>query len=483
MRALGRTHDASAVPVVLEFALDASPQVRTEALEAASRLLDPDRPDGRVVEPLVAALRDPRLATVERAQVATLLGRTGAARAMPPLVSLVSAKDRALRLAAIDALGVLGGADEANAAAQAGARDDALVPLLAETDAGLRLHAALALSRAGGAKAREALLAKLDASEEMDRAAVLTALGGVLARVPTGQAVVRLEHELDLSAGADRDALLIALARTHLPEAFASLARTAKSDFAEDRRAIATLLPARPASEAAPVAVALLADSDASVRAQAAWALGTVGDASSAPQLQRLAQAGDIDSSIDATAALGRIASRAPSAPTLASQWLCPLLEHGHPYVRANALAGLALAGARCQDGSKERRLLLDGDQVESVRAAAARVVGHNVGMHDATVDPEDARALESCAATDHSGTVARRCRSPLASPGVAQPLLVYVVSDDGVLPVPKSAYAILLGDGFIHVGLTDRRGSVFDPATPAGELSLERPSATRVTH
>ena len=60
---------------------------------------DPDKPDGRVVEPLVAALRDPRLATVERAQIATLLGRTGAPRAAPLLVELTRAQDLGLRRA------------------------------------------------------------------------------------------------------------------------------------------------------------------------------------------------------------------------------------------------------------------------------------------------------------------------------------------------------------------------------------------------
>jgi hypothetical protein len=140
--------------------------------------------------------------------------------------------------------------------------------------------------------------------------------------------------------------------------------------------------------------------------------------------------------------------------------------------VRANALAGLALAGARCQDGSKERRLLLDDDN-ETVRSAASRAVGRS---HD----PEDARALEACASTDRSGAVARRCRSTQTVEGAPQPLLVYVVADEGTVPVPKSAYAIVLGDGLIHVGTTDRRGGVFDPVTPAGEVALERPSASR---
>ncbi len=475
LRALGRTSDPAAVPVVLEFALDASPQVRNEALQAAAQLLDPEKPDGRVVEPLVAALRDPRLATVERAQVATLLGRTGAARAATPLVSLASAKNRALRLAAIDALGVLGPIVDKPST---DARDDVLVPLVADVDASLRLHAALALSRAGGSKAETALLDKLAASEETDRAAVLTALAGILSRDTTpqaGAAIKRLEHELELSAGADRDAVLVAMARAKSPLAMPSLDRAAKSEFAEDRRAIATLLPARTTAEAMPIATALLADGDASVRAQAAWALGAFGDASSANALVKLAQSGDMDSSIDATAALGRIAGRL-HAKDQAAAWLCPLIEHAHPYVRANALAGLALAGARCQDGSKERRLLLDDDN-DVVRGAAARALKKSVAQ---AADPEDARALDACAATDRSGTVARTCRAGRpASPGT-EPLLVYVVSEDNTLPVAKSAYAIVLDDGLIHVGTTDRRGGVFDPVTPAGDVTLDRSSASR---
>lgn len=475
LRALGRTGDPAAVPVVLEFALDASPQVRQEALQAAGMLLDPDKPDGRVVEPLVAALRDPRLATVERAEVATLLGRTGAARAATSLVSLASAKDRTLRVAAIDALGVLGPTQDA---ATENARDDALVPLLADTDSGLRLHAAIALSRAGGAKASGALFDQLGASDETDRAAILTALAGILSRNATDASMHRLEHELDLSAGADRDALLVAMGRAKNALAMTSLLRASKSEFVEDRRTVATVLPARAPADAAPLASALLADADASVRAQAAWALGSFGDASVAPALVKLAQSGDMDSSIDATAALGRVAARAGAQSKAdAAAWLCPFVENAHPYVRTNALAGLALSGARCGDGAKERRLLLDDDN-DVVRYAAARAIRKSTAT---VLDPEDARALDTCATGDRSGNVARACHAPLTERAASSaPLLVYVVAEDGTTPVAKSAYAIVLSSGLVHVGTTDRRGAVFDPVTPAGDVTLDRPSATR---
>ncbi|HEX4512904.1 MAG TPA: hypothetical protein VH054_05190, partial [Polyangiaceae bacterium] len=132
---------------------------------------------------------------------------------------------------------------------------------------------------------------------------------------------------------------------------------------------------------------------------------------------------------------------------------------------------GLALSQARCGDGTKERRLLLF-DDADVVRAAAARTVGRT--------DPEDVRALESCAGSDRSGTVAHKCRTAFHRPASTAPLLVYVVAEDGVIPIPKSAYAIVLADGLIHVGTADRRGAVFDPVTPAGEVSLDRPSAAR---
>ena len=36
----------------------------------------------------------------------------------------------------------------------------------------------------------------------------------------------------------------------------------------------------------------------------------------------------------------------------------------------------------------------------------------------------------------------------------------------------------MLLSDGTLHVGTTDRRGAVFDPIAPEGDISLRRPSA-----
>ena len=195
------------MPVVLEFVDDPSPVVRAEALGAAEALLDPGRPDGRAVAPLTAALRNAHLSPAERAKIATLLGRTGAPRAAPVLSSLLAVHDPALRLAAIDALGMLGAGSLGDK--PTGGAEDALLDQLSDEDPAVRLHAAVALGDAGGAHARDALLAKLGSGDELDRPAALTALGGVLSRTPSAPALRKVERTLDLAAGPERDARIL----------------------------------------------------------------------------------------------------------------------------------------------------------------------------------------------------------------------------------------------------------------------------------
>jgi len=468
LHALAGAGTAAEVPIVLEFVADPSPIVRGEALGAAMALLDPNHPDGRAVEPLAAALRDARPSARERARMAALLGRTGAPRAAPLLVELVHAHDPALRLAAIDALGTLGAEAPPSSASTA---DAALLEALGSPEATVRLHAAVALSEAGGATARDALLAKLDGGDEVDRAAVLTALGGVLARAPGEAAVLRLAGALDLAAGPERDGIVEALGRAPLASAVKALVSVTKRDEPADRRAAASLLAAHPADATAlATARALLEDPDAGVRAQAAWALGTLGDTSDSPRLAALARSQDVDVAPDAVAAIGRIAARG-RAVDVAAKTLCPLLADPRPYPRANALAGLALARARCEGGGAAERTALSEDASEDVRAAAALLLTR-------APSADDARALERCARSDPSGTVAARCRSRAPLPTRTHPALVYVVAETATQPHAGAPYAMLLADGLVHTGTTDRRGAVFDPVAPEGEVSLRRPSA-----
>jgi HEAT repeat protein len=478
------------VPVVLEFVADPTAAVRTEAAAAASDLLDPEHPDGRAVEPLAAALRDAGTTAGEQVRLAGLLGRTGAPRAAPILVDLARAHDPAVALAAIDALGTLGPTGQ-------GAVDDALLHLLSSADAPTRLHAAVALSEAAGARARDALLGQLEGGDEVDRAAVLTAMGGVIARVPTEAAVAKLAEALAVAAGPERDGAVEALGRAPLPSAVTALMEVSHSEEAADRRAAAVMAAAHADPSAVAMLRTLLADPDASVRAQAAWGLGSVGDESDVPRLLAAARQGDPDASTNAAAALARIAGRrhdgtSPASPGRGqnlpeglSTALCGLLADARPYVRANALAGMAAGAIRCGSGGAPERVLLAEDPNEDVRAAAAAALA-------TAPTPDDARALERCARGDPSGTVATRCRTPPLRPSCvdhgaaagpstcrhAHAALIYVVPEGASAPRPGAAYAMLLADGTIRAGTTDRRGAAFDPVAPEGTVRLRPASA-----
>jgi hypothetical protein len=214
----------------------------------------------------------------------------------------------------------------------------------------------------------------------------------------------------------------------------------------------------------------LLGDPDGSVRAQAAWSLGALGDSSDVPRLLAVAHAAESDAAPDAVAAIGRIAARLKAAE--ATTALCGLTADPRPYVRANAFAGLALAGHRCE--GDPGRVALANDPSEEVRAAAALQLARSQA-------PEDLKALEQCARVDASGFVAGRCRAHAFTPplaGHSHATLVYVVPEGAEVPRPGAPCAVLLADGLLRTATTDRRGAVFDPAAPEGEISLRRASA-----
>lgn len=478
LHALAGAGTPDQVPVVLEFVADPSPTTREEALRAATALLDPSRPDGRAVEPLAATLKNPHTSPRERAAVATLLGRTGAPRAASELVGLVNAKDESLRLAAIDALGALGAAVDAapSQSQQSAAADDALVPLLADVDAAVRLHAAVALGASGGPKARRALVGKLDGGEELDRFALLSALGGVLERHPDDAVAKRVLRELGVAAGPERDAVIEAAGRARTPSVIGALAATAKNADIDDRRSVASVLSAHAGSpEAVSTLRSLTADPDSSVRAEATFALGSVGDPSIVPVLVGLARGGDVDVATNAVGALARIGRKtktsAPKGPSPIAEAACVMLADGRPTVRANALATLAGVGRRCGDGRAERKLLLE-DAIDLVRGAAARMI-------IASPLQEDRAALDRCAASDRSAEVARLCRPRVASLSVPQrthSVTVFVIGESGASsPRPRSPFLIQYDDGVLRAGTADRRGAAFDPAAPAGEVVLRR--------
>jgi HEAT repeat protein len=455
MGALIGAGTAVEAPVVLEFLTDPNGSVRDEALSAAMALLDPSRPDGRAVEPLAAALRDTRLSGHERARVTLLLGRTGATRAAPLLIPLVHATDAEIRLAAIDALAALG---------PAGA-DDVLLEMLRSREPSVRLHAAVALSVSGGSRALEAILAQMDGDDEIDRAALTTAVGGIMARAPSSEAVAKLETALLLSVGAERDAWIEAIGRAPIAAAVRVLTQAARSQEALDRRTAASMFSAHAHDPSAVAATrSLLDDPDPSVRAQATWSLGTIGEASDLVRLASLADTSEVEVAANAVAAMGRIAAR-EHAPESATLRLCPMLGRASPFVRANALAGLAAARARCPGGAAERKALAE-DPSDEVRGAAVRAVATGATA-------EDLRALERCTRGDPSVTVATRCGAPFTASSKTGPVLVFVVPEGSNEPRPDCAYGVVWEGGMLRLGRADRRGAFFDPVAPEGQARL----------
>jgi hypothetical protein len=87
--------------------------------------------------------------------------------------------------------------------------------------------------------------------------------------------------------------------------------------------------------------------------------------------------------------------------------------------------------------------------------------------------DAEDVRALGRCARVEAATTVARLCREAPEPASRTHATLAYVVPAGADVPRPGAPYALLFADGLVRCGAADRRGAVFDPAAPEGQMRL----------
>ncbi|WP_437551364.1 HEAT repeat domain-containing protein [Sorangium sp. So ce367] len=482
LRALGALGDPAALPGVLELLGDADPAVRAEAIRAAAALLDPARPDGRAVDPARALLVDPATAPDEKLALVQLLGRTGSPRAQAALLPLAKARSTPLRLAVIEALGAARAAGTLGAAV-----DAALLAALDDESADVRLRAAIALSRVAGPGSARPLLQRLTVAAEQDRGALGIALSGALSRADdasgakaandaSGKGLVHdVAAAIASAPDAARDALIEGLGRMPGQAAGAALARMASAAPIDDRRKIAEALAGHP--EAAAALRKLAGDPDPGVRANAVWSLGAAGDKDALPLLLPLLKDPDAAVAGNAAGAIGRAAGRA-GQPARAAAALCAALPDARPYVRANALAALTVAGARC-DGDAARDLLAR-DPAEAVRLAAADHLARS-GADD------DRRALARCAAEDRNATVAGRCARaapPRAPAAGAEDVAVFIVPFDAGrggsvrdAPAPRAPFALVRADGLMRLGVADRRGEIFERGAPRGPIRLTVPA------
>ncbi len=457
--ALGALGDARGLASVLEHLGDGDPVVRSAAIEAAALLLDPAHPDGRAIEPIERALDQARAGGDERRALVVLLGRTGSPRAKERLLAFAHAEgDILLRLAAIEALGQIGPAGQ----------DAALMSALDDERATVRLTAALALRRSAAAASAGPLLDRLSRTARQDRHAVLLALAGALERSTDERVLRRAMARLRATRDAERDGMLEAIGRMRAAwKDLAALARGASS--VPDRVKIAEALAAHPVAEQA--LRELAQDADGAVRANAVWGLGVSGSAGSAKVLVSAIADRDVAVAGNAVAALGRLALRVPGTPVDVP--LCRATADTRSAVRAAALVALRGVARRCGDGSSERALVAT-DRSEEVRRSAALLVR---GV-PSTSPLLDARSVEQCAEEDPSGSVAVACveRGETRLRG-EEPVTVYVVPPGDTSPRARAPFALVLADGSVRLGITDRRGAVFEAAAPRGPVRLGVPA------
>ncbi|HEY2409626.1 MAG TPA: HEAT repeat domain-containing protein [Polyangiaceae bacterium] len=457
LSALATLANRAALPSVLEYLTDSDVVVRRAALDATRALLDPTHPDGRAVEPLTRALAATHGDRSSQRALLELLGRTGSPRAVSALLPFArKSDDIGLRVRALDALGSLGEANQAE-------------PLLAALDdesASVRMAAALALNRSGVGRA-SAVLDRVQRAPLEARSVLALAVGGILARASDPAAAARVDALIAESRDGERDAWIEALGRMPGLEAVERLGkRLGQARAGADRAKFAEALAAHP--EARAIWTALLSDPERRVRANAVWAVGEVGTAEDLPLLR--ARLGDSAPMVVANAAqaLARVAKR-HAVPVVND--ICPLLKDARSLARMAALRALRHVGARCADG--QELSLLAHDRSDLVREAAAMLLRDVPRAGGA-----DTLALERAAETDRSGAVAAACTSRMAPPAGSQPAMVMVVPASEEVPKPSQPFALLRADGLVRFGLTDRRGELFELAAPGGELSLIEPGA-----
>lgn len=455
LAALGDAGDPAALPTVLEYLAVPNPAERRAAVDAAGRLLDPAREAGLAVEPIARALERSPQARLERVALVGLLGRTGSARAAPALVAAAGAEDEYTRAVALAALGEIG---------RAGA-DGTLLAGLDASAFPLRYTAALALRRVGTRSSLEPLLERYAAASSPQRELLAAALAGPLADGPSDADVMRVAALVAEAPGGTSDALIEALAHAGaggqraLEELRSSLGKAGRAKLAE-------ALAGR--SSARPTLTALLTDPDSGVRANAAWALASAGGAAELVPLGALLHDADVNVASNAVAALASIAAREHldvSTP------LCAALADERAYVLANALSGLRIARASCED-AEPVPWLLEQHSSEEVRIAAARLLRE----HWTEVAPG---ALARCAAQDPSGRVAVQCATsaPPATLESVPDVAVLVVGTGETVPSPQAPFSLVRADGLIRSGQCDRRGSVWEATAPRGPLRLTVPA------
>jgi HEAT repeat protein len=313
-----------AIPALIEALQDENLQVRQSATEVL-------RQSGRPVIPaLVKALTNSDVELRRRA--AALLKKVSRSywnsselskvkTVVSQLIPLLQDSDAGVRSSAASALGNIG-AEAKTAVSQ-------LIPLLQDSDAGVRSSAASALGNIG-AEAKTAvsqLIPLLQDSDAGVRSSAASALGNIGAEAKTAvPQLVSLLQDSDegvCSSAASALGKIGAEAKTAVPQLILLLQDSDSSDVRKS--AANALVSIAEAKTAVPQLVLLLKDSDPNVRQSVASALGSIGAEAKTvvPQLVSLLKDSDSNVRSSAASALVSIAlSLQEKAKTLTSQEL-----------------------------------------------------------------------------------------------------------------------------------------------------------------
>jgi HEAT repeat protein len=250
---LGKLQDPDSVSDLLPLLDDPDPKLRFVVIRSLGQIRSPDTVP-RLLLFLADKRKELRFAAVEA------LGSIRAVAAVRPLLAALSEPDRNLRRAVAESLGSIGD-------------PQAIPPLLIALEDehwSVRCAAATALGRIGSAKTTLPLLSRLDEEDPTVRRAAAAALG----ELRDARAASRLAEALK-DPGLQATALeaLRRIGVAALPDLERSFSRTPP----EVRRLLVNLLGELDDRRARRMLLAALADDAASVRAEAALALGESG--------------------------------------------------------------------------------------------------------------------------------------------------------------------------------------------------------------
>lgn len=413
-------------------ALERTTKVSAEETPLLLDELEKSLPEGEALtaDPLLAWL--PKVVASERPRVVRLIGRSRAPSAAQALVAHLEGAPRELELALLDALHDLG----------VRVKPEPLFARLESRDAHVREAATRTLAHTVEEQDLEPLIKLLEAARRVLRHAAAEVLVGLAQR-----------KERNLSEAAQRKLVRAFAAALEAPDDLL-FARAAKGlAFVGSDEALRALSNAEPASDARRMALLRAAsvlegeramrlrtvpqDAPASVRAQALFAQGLAGDPFDTTTMFTLAR-GDAPWPLGPAAAFVIARTGAPERARELSPSLCALLDARDPWMRTNALAGLArMPAIDCADD--KALAWLAKASAPSVRNAAAHWARARLR---ATNAPRFRDALARCAQRDVHPLVRAQCAGNTVEPNMAA--------------LGTGVCALILADGSVVVSLPD---------------------------